>query len=218
MNPRGRARAWAVAAAAGVLIVPSAAARAEGPTMPGMCNGVRNAPSMVLNAHANGRSSAAGKYILNLETDPEGIAEGALIVGTGVARVQVDQICRFWQHLPGMQPGGGGHETGEGGMDHDSAEGHVPGEEAEGATIAHAVGIGSLRDGARVLVRTDVRGTEEGTFFRVRYREMGQHGGEEGHDATAEGEPGQTHDDESWTRIPGEGWAPLKMLKLRPVE
>lgn len=199
--------ALAVAAAAAVSIVASGAAGAAGPELPGMCNGVRNAPSMVLNAHANGGSSVAGKYILNLETDASGAAEGVLIVGTGAKRLYVDQICRFWQHLPGMEPGGGGH---------DSSDGHVPGEEAEGATIAHAVGIGSLRDGTRVLVRTDVRGTEEGTFFRVRYRQMGQHGGEEGHDAAAE--DGQTHEEESWTMIPVEGWAPLTMLKLRPAQ
>jgi hypothetical protein len=209
------ARVWAVAAAAGLVIVPSGAAGAEGSTLPGMCNGVRNAPSMVLNAHASGGSSTAGKYILNLETDPSGAAEGVLIVGTGATRVYVDQICRFWQHLPGMEPGGGGHESGEGGMGHDSSDGHVPGEEAEGATIAHAVGIGSLQDGTRVLVRTDVRDTEEGTFFRVRYREMGQHGGEEGHDAA--GEAGETHEEESWTMIPVEGWAPLTLMKLRPA-
>jgi hypothetical protein len=171
---------------------------------------------MVLNAHANGRPKDIPKYILNLETDSSGAATGVMVVGKAAERLYVDQFCRFWQHLPGMEPGGGGHEPGEG---HDPGAGHVPGDEAEGATMAHAVGIGTLRDGTRVLVRTDVRGTEEGTFFRVRYRAMGQHGGEEGHEVTAaEGEDGETHKDEAWTMVPVEGWAPLDMLKLRPAE
>ena len=72
------------------------------------------------------------------------------------------------------------------------------------------MGIGTLADGTRVLVRTDVRENEEGRFFRVRYRVMGQHGGSTASAAVDEG-----HDDESWTRVPAEGWAPLNRLNLR---
>jgi hypothetical protein len=90
------------------------------------------------------------------------------------------------------------------------------GEEAEeGATTAHAVGIGMLADGTRVLVRTDVRATEEGMFFRARYRVMGQHGGESLSAAAAGGHEDDGHEDESWSRIPAEGWAPLDQLNLR---
>lgn len=203
----------AAAAVSLTVLVPAGGAGAEGPELPGMCNGVRNAPLMVLNAHANG----SPKYILNLETDSSGAATGVMVVGKGADRLRIDQFCRFWQHLPGMEPGGGGHAPGGG---HDPGDGHVPGDEAEGATMAHAVGLGTLPDGTRVLVRTDVRGNDEGKFFRVRYRPMGQHGGEDGHeaDAAAEGDSGNTHEDEAWTMIPSEGWASLKMLKLRPAQ
>ena len=202
----------AAAAVSLTVLVPAGGAGAEGPELPGMCNGVRNAPLMVLTAHANG----SPKFVLNLETDSSGAASGVMVVGKGADRLRIDQFCRFWQHLPGMEPGGGGHEPGEG---HDPGDGHVPGDEAEEATIAHAVGIGALGDGTRVLVRTDVRGNEEGNFFRVRFRAMGQHGGEDDHDAAAaEGDAGDTHEDEAWTMIPAEGWASLKMLKLRPAQ
>jgi len=168
------------AASTTLLAVPAAAAADDG--LPGMCWAGRPAPLVTLNAHANGTP----KYVLNLETDAAGDPTGVLIVGRGSQRLYVDDLCGFWQHQPGQEPGHGGEE--------------VP----EGATIAHAVGIGTLRDGTRVLARTDVRETDEGMAFRVRYRPMGEHGEEE---------PGE--DEESWTRVPAEGWAPLDLLKVR---
>jgi len=166
------------AAASTTLLAASAAVASGDPGRPGMCTG-RSDPLVTLNAHANG----ATKYILNLETDADGDPAGVLVLGQGASRVYVDDLCRFWQHVPGQEPEGEGHA--------------VEGEVDEGATIAHAVGVGHLTDGTDVLVRSDVRETEEGRFFRVRYRATGQ------------------HDDEAWTRVPVEGWAPLKQLNLR---
>jgi hypothetical protein len=177
-----------LAAAASTTLLAAPAAVAAGDNgLPGMCSG-RSDPSMTLNAHAN----TSMKFILNLETDAVGDPTGVLILGQGSSRVYVDDLCRFWQHIPGQVPDGEGHE----GEDVD-----------EGATTAHAVGIGTLTDGTAVLVRADVRETEEGRFFRVRYRVMGQHGESEGAD--------EGHEDEAWTTCPVEGWAPLKQLNLR---
>ena len=180
------------AGATALLAAPAAVAAGES-GLPGMCTG-RSDPFVTLNAHANGTP----KFILNLETDATGHPDGVLILGQGASRVYVDDLCRFWQHVPGQVPEGGGHD----------GEGHEGEDVDEGATTAHAVGIGSLTDGTKVLVRTDVRENDEGRFFRVRYRVMGQHGGE-----TAAVDEG--HDDEMWTRVPVEGWAPLKQLNLR---
>ena len=183
MSTRRMARIFSglvAAASTTLLAAPSAVAAGDG-GLPGMCSSGQPAPLTTLNAHANGTP----KYLLNLETDAAGDPTGVLVVGRGADRLYVDDLCGFWQHQPGQVPG------------HDGEE--VP----EGATIVHAVGIGTLRDGTRVLARTDVRETDEGTSFRVRYRPMGQHG--EGED---EGE-------ESWTRVPVEGWAPLDLLNLR---
>ena len=180
----------ATAASTTLLTAPVAVAAGE-TGLPEMCSG-RSDPSMTLNAHAYGDP----KFVLNLETDPTGAPTGVLILGKGADRVYVDDLCRFWQHLPGQVPEGGGHEGEE--MD-------------ETATTAHAVGLGTLADGTRVLVRSDVRENDEGTFFRVRYRVMGMHGGEETVSTTAE----EGHDEESWVRIPLEGWAPLDLMNLR---
>ena len=85
------------------------------------------------------------------------------------------------------------------------------GEEADEAiATAHAVGFGQLADGTRVLVRTDVRETDEGSFFRARYRPMGGHG-EEGGPAPA----AMAEDEGEWVTVPAEGWAPLDLLNLR---
>jgi hypothetical protein len=195
-----------MAAVAGLALFASATpAVAEGPELPGMCMG-RSDAGMVLNAHANGTP----KYVLNLETDAAGVPSGVLIIRRGAERLRIDRFCRMWQHLPGQEPGGG-HEGG--GHEGGGHEGGGAGE--EGATIAHAVGLGQLADGTRILVRTDVRGVEEGTFFRVWYRPMGQHGGGEEPHAVAAEEP---HEEESWVKLPAEGWLPLDMLKLRPAE
>jgi hypothetical protein len=177
-----------LAAAVSTTMLAAPAAVAAGDTgLPGMCSG-RSDPSMTLNAHARGSL----KYILNLETDGSGAPTGVLILGRGADRVYVDDLCRFWEHLPGQDPEGNGEDV------------------DEGATTAHAVGLGSLTDGTRILVRTDVRENEEGAFFRVRYRVMGQHEEASGAEGVEEG-----HDDEAWTRVPADGWATLDMLHLR---
>lgn len=186
-----------VAAVSTPLLAAPAAVAAGDSGQPGMCSG-RSDPLMTLNAHANGTP----KFVLNLETDAAGAPEGVLILGRGASRVHVDDLCRFWQHLPGQVPEGEGHE----------------GEQiGEGATTAHAVGIGSLEDGTKVLVRTDVRENEEGIFFRARYRVMGMHGEDHATESGGSESEGSEdgHDDGSWTRIPLEGWSPLDLMNLR---
>jgi len=190
--------AAAFVAVAVVTTMGTGGSAAEGPELPGMCNG-RTDSNVVVNAHAN----STVKYILNVSTDAAGVPSGVLILSKGAQRVYVDEFCRVWQHLPGQEPGGGGA----------CEEGDVP----EGAAIVHAVGIGQLRDGTRVLVRTDARETEEGAFFRVRYREMGGHD-EEHPTALAHDDEGCSEEDESWTRVPSEGWAPLKLFNLRVID
>lgn len=190
MSPRITTRmrvALVGAAATAALLAPAAVAKGEeAGGLPGMCTG-RSDPSTTVIAHANG----APKYVLNLETDAAGRPTGVLILGRSGDRVYVDDFCRLWQHLPGQEYGG--HEDGH--------------ESLEGATTAHAVGIGTLKDGTRVLVRTDVRETDEGAFYRARYRPLGASGGHEDDGATA-------HDDQ-WTAVPSEGWAPLDRMDLR---
>lgn len=115
----------------------------------------------------------------------------------GYCCLQVDEWCRLWHHRPGDTPQGGGQCEDD--------EGHEPG---EGAINAHAVGIGRA-GGKSVLVRTDVRQTEEGMFFRVRYRDMGQH-----HEELLAAAEDDGCDDDNWTRVPVEGWAPLDQLRL----
>jgi hypothetical protein len=160
---------------------------AVGEELPGMCNG-RSDASIVITAHANGRPNAVPKYILNLATDAAGHSTGTLVLGRGPGRLVVDVWCRAWQHIPGTPMGG-------------HCEGETEAE--EGATIAHAVGFGRV-GGQQVFVRTDVRGVEEGQFFRVRYRVQGE-------------EAGVTEDegcDSGWTKVPTEGWAPLDQLRV----
>lgn len=175
---------------------------AEGSQVPGMCKG-RSDPNVVLNAHAQ-----SPKFILNVSTDQLGVPYGVLILEKGALRLYADLFCRLWQHLPGQPTGG-------------ECEGETPhaaASEPEGATMVHVVGMGNLQDGTAVLVRADLRGTEEGKFFRVRYRVMGSHGGHENETiAPAAHDDGGDHDDEEWTRVPAEGWAPLKLLKTRVV-
>lgn len=170
-----------------VVNVPSAGAEGT----PSMCAG-RTDPSLTLTAHSTG----ASKFILNLATDAAGVPTGVLIVGRQGDRIEVTSFCRLWQHVPGQEPDGAGEDI------------------DESATTAHAVGIGELRDGTRVLVRTDVRENDEGAFFRLRYRVMGAHGGEEGSPGTGGGS-GHDEGDDSWVRMPSEGWAPLDQFRLR---
>lgn len=175
---------------------------AEGSQLPGMCKG-RSDPNVVLNAHAQNP-----KFILNVSTDPLGVPYGVLILEKGALRLYADLFCRLWQHLPGQPTGG-------------ECEGETPhatATEPEGATMVHVVGMGTLTDGTAVLVRADMRGTEEGKFFRVRYRVMGSHGGHENETiAPAAHDDDGGCEDETWTRFPAEGWAPLKLLKARVV-
>lgn len=162
--------------------------------LPGMCNG-RTDPNVHINATANG--PGAHKYILNIWTDAAGTPRGRMILGQGADRITVDDWCRVWQHLPGQAYGACGAD--------------IP----EGAVTAHAVGIATYGS-QQLLVRTDLRETHEGMFFRVRYRTIGQHGGD--HDAEESGhEDGEEGcEDETWTRIPsGEGWAVLNSLTVR---
>ena len=203
----GRSRMHGVRIAGGVIVVCAVAVLggligAEDSKLPGMCKG-RSDANVVLNAHAQ-----APKYILNISTDSIGVPYGVLILEKGATRLYSDLFCRVWQHLPGQPTG-------------DECEGELPpGTDSshEGAITAHAVGFGTLRDGTEVLVRTDVRATEEGKFFRVRYRTMGSHGGHEsGLVLPSAHEDDDGCEDETWTRIPAEGWAPLKQLNLRIV-
>lgn len=186
MIPSPRIAALAVGALA-LTTLPALAAEPQG----GMCNG-RSDPNVVVTAHANG-SMVPIKFILNLTTDPAGLPAGTMVLGKGAGRVIAEDWCRLWQHVPGQQPGhdgGDGHEPG--GMP--GGGGHEPGggcagehddmatEGDHGATIVHAVGAGLLTDGSRVRVRVDARGTDEGLFFRVRYKPMGAGHGDTGHD------------------------------------
>jgi hypothetical protein len=179
--------AGVTAVGATVLSAVPAATASEETGLPGMCAG-RSDPMMRMNAHAGGTP----KLVLNLGTDAAGAPTGVLVAGRGADRVQSVDLCRFWQHLPGQEPGHGGEVV------------------EEGATTAHAVGMGTLQDGTSVLVRADVRATEEDTVFRVRHRPLGAHDHEEGHEGGDDG-----HDDDAWTMIPSEGWAPLDRLDLR---
>lgn len=167
---------------------------AEG-ALPGMCNG-RSDPDTVVVAVANGRGQPT-KFILSLTTDGAGTPTGTLILGQGPQRIEITQWCRLWQHIPGQTEGG-------------SCEHSAP---AEDAITAHAVGQGYLLDGRRIVMRADVRESDEGAVFRVRYRVPDdQH-----HELTAlAGE----HDEceGGWVRIPAEGWLPLQHLNVRAAD
>jgi hypothetical protein len=197
---------WIASVASMGLLLPASTAHAQ-PELPGMCNG-RSDANVSVNAHANGRPNGVPKYILNIATDEEGNPYGVLILGRGRDRLIVEDFCRLWQHLPGQPVGPCGRE------------------EDIGVTNVHAVGITMLPDGQEVLVRTDVRENDEGMFFRVRYRALEDHGeGEEGEEDGCEdgeggcgdGGGGGGHDgggceDDGWTRVPPEGWHPLRQL------
>jgi hypothetical protein len=214
MTRRVSLRRRFLAALAGLLtgagfLLAAAPAVAEGPTLPGMCNG-RSDELVVVTAHAVGQQArSSAKFVLNLATDAVGHPSGVLVAGQGSSRLEVDEWCRLWQHIPGTP-----------------TQGQCQGD-PEGAVIVHAVGVSSLRDGTRILVRVDARGTEDGEFYRLRYKPMGGgHEGEEGHTPGGGGEDGHTPgggdeggcgDDEGWTRVPAEGWAPLTLLKVRPA-
>jgi hypothetical protein len=172
-------------------------AAADGPGLPGMCNG-RTDPDTLVIAHASA-DTGNPKYILNVRTDGVGLPTGVLVFERDGQRLYVDEFCRVWQHLPQQPPGPCMEET------------------PSGATTAHAVGIGTLRDGTRVVVRTDVRETHEGEdaagqVFRLRYKPMGTP-----HEDAVAGSAG--HDEDGcagdWVRIPAEGWAPLTKIKVQ---
>ncbi|HZD86916.1 MAG TPA: hypothetical protein VE088_02805 [Gaiellaceae bacterium] len=160
----------------------------------GMCSG-RTDPNLVVIAHANGRPGLVPKFILNVSTDADEVVTGSLVLGRGADRLVATDWCRAWQHIPGTQG-----KCGE--------------EYPEGATTAHAVGYGTLRDGTRVLVRSDVRQTEKGGVFRVRYRVPPADEGSQ--------TEGDSCEDDSWTWLPprtegeeeDEGWYPLRQVQV----
>lgn len=173
------------------------AAAADGPGLPGMCNG-RTDPETLVIAHAPA-DTGTPKYVLNVWTDGAGLPTGILVFEQDGRRLYVDQFCRVWQHLPQQPPGPCMEEM------------------PNGATTAHAVGIGTLRDGTKVVVRTDVRETHEGEdadskVFRLRYKPMGTP-----HEEAAAGTAGHDEDGCSgdWTRFPAEGWASLSKMKVQ---
>jgi hypothetical protein len=182
----------AVVAAALVAPVPAGpapAVAAETPTVP-MCSG-RKDPSLVLTAHANGRPNGVPKFVLNVSTDPAGIPTGSLVFGRGPGHLVVTEFCRVWQHTPGTES---------------NCETEYP----EGATTAHAVGTTWL-NGVPVVVRADVRETAEGRYFRLRYRQLGEHD-----EAMTAKEEGGDECEGGWTRYPSEeGWALLDQFRLR---
>ena len=170
---------------------------AEGSATPGMCNG-RSDENMLINAHARGGT----KYIFNVSTDERGHPSGDLIVGRGKTRLHVDDFCRVWQHIDGLEPGGHGDGHGSCGANLSS-----------GATVVHAVGTGRLDDGSPILVRTDARETDKGMFYRVRYRKMGSHT----HEATAHADE-QGCSGEDWVSLTaGHGWPSLDFLEVQVV-
>jgi len=170
-------------------------ARAADEAVPGMCNGRTDADTVVV-AVANGRGHPT-KFILSLTTDAAGTPTGTLVLGQGPQRIEVMQWCRLWQHVPGQPEGG-------------SCEHAAP---AEDAVTAHAVGQGSLPGGQRITIRADVRETDEGAVFRVRYRAADEHHD----DLTALAED---HDEceGGWVRVPVEGWLPLQQLNVRVAD
>ncbi|HEX6127525.1 MAG TPA: hypothetical protein VF071_00730 [Candidatus Limnocylindria bacterium] len=187
------------------LAVPTAPARAVELSAVAMCNG-RTDPNIKVIAHAR-PSATVPRYVVNVWTDATGAPFGALVVDQDGDRIVVDQWCRVWQHLPD-QPGGQCSEE-------------VP----EGAITAHAVGLGTHAEGRSVIVRTDVRATDEGLFFRVRYRVPESHDaaiaaddggcGDEG--GCGEGDEHEGGCEDGWTRLPAEGWYPLRQLSVRAV-
>jgi hypothetical protein len=177
-----------------VLMIGSPVLAAESPS-PGMCNG-RSDPDTVVVAVANGRGHPI-KFILSLTTDGAGKPAGTMVLGRGPQRIEITQWCRLWQHVPGQMEGG-------------SCEHSAP---AEDAVTAHAVGQGFLPDGQRIVMRADLRETDDGAVFRVRYRVPDEHHDEplalaEEHDACEGG----------WVRVPAEGWLPLQQLNVRAVD
>jgi hypothetical protein len=185
LSPVGAAVALALVG----MLAPSPSGASACQAEPGMCNG-RSDPNLLVTAHANGSGTAVPKYILNLSTNDRGEPRGVLVLGKGASRVQVTDWCRTWQHIPG-QPG-----RGECSLNY-----------PEGAITAHGVSLGRLRDGTRVLVRTDVRQTDEGRIFRVRYRPWPA----AGHTTVEE----EGCEDAGWTRVPTHGWYPLDRMSVR---
>ena len=182
----------------------------EGPTLPGMCNG-RTDADMLMIARASGGLDGAqdATLVLEVRTDAERTPTGSISFEHDGIRLLVDDICRVWGHQPGQEAGTC--------SDASPAQGAT---QPEGAAIAHAVGITTL-DGAEMVVRVDVQGTEEGRRFRVRWRPV-----ETSHDASAVpsaqdsggrgsggGEDGGCGGD--WQRYPADGWATLDELDVR---
>jgi hypothetical protein len=176
----------AAAAVAALAATDGPAVAADGQEVP-MCNG-RSDPNLVVIAHANRGSKP--KFVLNVATDASGAPTGTLILDRGPGHLAVTDWCRVWQHTPDSEP--------RCGMPY-----------PEGATTAHAVGQAVLPDGTPIVVRADVRETDDGTFYRLRYRPLGMHD-------EALADEGGGCEDESWTWVPSEdGWGVLDQLRVR---
>jgi hypothetical protein len=171
-----------------------AAGAEEGPALPGMCSG-RSDPDTSIVAVASGSVPGSGSadYAVTIQTDAEGRPSGSIVFERGGVRLVASDLCRVWGHVPG-EPTGQCPDAGS----------------AEGATVLHAVGIGSFTDGAEVVVRTDIRETKDGRYFRVRWgaRDTSRE------DAGATGQPSEACG-EGWTRYPDGGWATLDTLTVQ---
>ncbi len=181
-----------------------AVAAEEGPTLPGMCNG-RTDADMLMTARASGGldDTQDATLVLEIRTDAERTPTGSISFEHDGFQLLVDDICRVWGHQSGQEAGTCSDAT-----------------PSEGATNAHAVGITTL-DGAEMVVRVDVQGTEEGRRLRVRWRPV-----ETSHEASETlsaqdsggrgpggGEDGGCGGD--WQRYPADGWATLDQLDVK---
>lgn len=166
-----------------------------GSSLPGMCNG-RKDPDTLVAARAGVATAnpPQASYTLNVRTDADGLPTGVIVLEQGNDRLYVDELCRLWGHVPGESAG----QCPDAGS-------------AEGSTTVHVVGIGSFRDGAEMVVRADMRQSQDGRFFRVRWRPI-----ETDHES-GEAAPTQVAGEcaEGWDRYPGEGWAPLDTLEVQ---
>ena len=187
-----------------------AVAAEEGPTLPGMCN-CRTDADMLMTARASGGldDTQDATLVLEIRTDAERTPTGSISFEHDGFQLLVDDICRVWGHQSGQEAGTCSDAT--------PTEGAT---QPEGAAIAHAVGITTL-DGAEMVVRVDVQGTEEGRRFRVRWRPVetshdasetlgAQDSGERGHGGSEDGGCGG-----DWQRYPADGWATLDELDVR---
>jgi hypothetical protein len=169
------------------------------PGSTGMCHG-RSDANLVLTASNVGLEVTSPGYEIEIETDAEGHPTGVLVSGRGADQLRVEEWCRLWA------PRSSGEQSGE----RDASETET--------TMVHAVGFGELGDGTPVFVRTDLKSTEDGLNYRIRYREL-QDRPETGRGDAAEVTPlageGDQGVDEDWTQIPEEEWAALTQFVMQ---